>query len=51
MQICAPDHIEAHPQKTKEVLYFVKKKKQQQQKTVKSESISKTAHSEVTSCL
>ena len=25
-QICAPDHVEAHPQKTKEVLYFVKKK-------------------------
>ena len=24
-QICAPDHVEAHPQKTKEVLYFVKK--------------------------
>ena len=48
-QICAPDHVEAHPQKTKEVLYFVKKK--QQQKTVKSESISKTAHSQVTSCL
>ena len=25
MQICAPDHIEAHPQKTKEVLSFLKK--------------------------
>ena len=24
MQICAPDHVQVHPQKTKEVLYFVK---------------------------
>ena len=26
MQIYARDHVEAHPQKTKEVLYLVKKK-------------------------
>ena len=26
MQICVRDHVEAHPQKKKEVLYFVKKK-------------------------
>ena len=25
MQICVPDHVEVHPQKKKEVLYFVKK--------------------------
>ena len=25
MQICVPDHVELHPQKKKEVLYFVKK--------------------------
>ena len=27
MQICVHDHVEVHPQKKKEVLYFVKKKK------------------------
>ena len=27
MQIYARDHVEAHPQKKKEVLYLVKKKK------------------------
>ena len=27
MQICVRDHVEVHPQKKKEVLYFVKKKK------------------------
>ena len=27
MQICVLDHVEVHPQKKKEVLYFVKKKK------------------------
>ena len=27
MQICVRDHEEVHPQKKKEVLYFVKKKK------------------------
>ena len=26
MQICVRDHVEVHPQKKKEVLYFVKKK-------------------------
>ena len=26
MQICVHDHVEFHPQKKKEVLYFVKKK-------------------------
>ena len=26
MQICGRDHVEVHPQKKKEVLYFVKKK-------------------------
>ena len=26
MQICVHDHVEVHPQKEKEVLYFVKKK-------------------------
>ena len=25
MQICVRDHVEAHPQKKKEALYFVKK--------------------------
>ena len=25
MQICVLDHVEVHPQKKKEVLYFVKK--------------------------
>ena len=25
MQICVRDHVEVHPQKKKEVLYFVKK--------------------------
>ena len=25
MQICVCDHVEVHPQKKKEVLYFVKK--------------------------
>ena len=25
MQICVRDHVEVHPQTTKEVLYFVKK--------------------------
>ena len=25
MQICVHDHVEVHPQKKKEVLYFVKK--------------------------
>ena len=25
MQICVPDHVEVHPQKKKEVVYFVKK--------------------------
>ena len=25
MQICVRDHLEVHPQKKKEVLYFVKK--------------------------
>ena len=25
MQICIRDHVEVHPQKKKEVLYFVKK--------------------------
>ena len=25
MQICVPDHVEVHPLKKKEVLYFVKK--------------------------
>ena len=28
MQICVHDHVEVHPQKIKEVLYFVKQKKQ-----------------------
>ena len=32
MQICAPDHVEVHRQKTKEVLYFVKKKKKNKNK-------------------
>ena len=27
MQICVRDHVEVHPQKKKDVLYFVKKKK------------------------
>ena len=27
MQICVRDHVEVHPRKKKEVLYFVKKKK------------------------
>ena len=27
MQICVRDRVEVHPQKKKEVLYFVKKKK------------------------
>ena len=27
MQIYARDHVEVHPQKKKEVLYFIKKKK------------------------
>ena len=26
MQICVPDHVEVHPLKKKEILYFVKKK-------------------------
>ena len=26
MQICVRDHVEVHPKKKKEVLYFVKKK-------------------------
>ena len=26
MQICVHDHVEVHPQKKKEVLYFFKKK-------------------------
>ena len=26
MQICVRDHVEVHPQRKKEVLYFVKKK-------------------------
>ena len=26
MQICVRNHVEVHPQKKKEVLYFVKKK-------------------------
>ena len=26
MQICVPDHVEVHPLKKKEVLYFVTKK-------------------------
>ena len=26
MQICVLDHVEVHPQKKKEILYFVKKK-------------------------
>ena len=26
MQICVRDHVEAHQQKKKEVLYFIKKK-------------------------
>ena len=25
MQICVHDHVEVHPQKKKEILYFVKK--------------------------
>ena len=27
MQICVRDHVEVHPRKKKEVLYFVKKEK------------------------
>ena len=27
MKICVRDHVEVHPQKKKEVLYFVKKKR------------------------
>ena len=32
MQICVRDHAEVHPQKKKEVLYFVKKKKKNWEK-------------------
>ena len=34
MQIYARDHAEVHPQKTKEVLYLVKKKKKQEQRNI-----------------
>ena len=29
MQICVRDHVEVHPQKKKEVLYFVKKNRRE----------------------
>ena len=32
MQIYARDHLEAHPQKKREVLYLVKKKKEKKKK-------------------
>ena len=34
MQIYARDHAEVHPQKTKEVLYLVKKKKKKEQRNI-----------------
>ena len=34
MQIYALDHVEAHPQKKKEVLYFVKKKVKKEQRNI-----------------
>ena len=34
MQICACDHVEAHPQKIKEVLYLVKKKGKKEQQNI-----------------
>ena len=33
MQICVHDHVEFHPQKKKEVLYFVKKKTWEKQES------------------
>ena len=33
MQICVRDHVEVHPQKKKEVLYFVKKKTWEKQES------------------
>ena len=33
MQICVHDHVEFHPQKKKEVLYFVKKKNWEKQES------------------
>ena len=34
MQMYARDHVEAHPQKTKEVLYLVKKKGKKKQRNI-----------------
>ena len=34
MQIYARDHVEAHPQKKKEVLYLVKKKGKKEQRNI-----------------
>ena len=34
MQIYARDHAEVHPQKTKEVLFLVKKKNKQEQRNI-----------------
>ena len=34
MQICVRDHVEVHPQKKKEVLYFVKKTWEKQESRV-----------------
>ena len=33
MQIYARDHVEVHPQKKKEVLYFIKKRKKKKNGT------------------